>query len=101
MTKNKDIVQRTKPEIIKLIREKTHFNQAESKTALEAVLESIHDCLVKGESVNLRDFGKFYIWERPSRMGRNPKTGESVEVEAKKITKFAAGELLKNTVNGK
>lgn len=57
MTKNKDIVQRTKPEIVKLIREKTHFNQTESKMALEAVLASIQECLAKGETVNFRDFG--------------------------------------------
>lgn len=101
MTKNKNIVQRTKPEIVKLIREKTHFTQAESKMALDAVLASIHECLAKGETVNFRDFGRFYITERPARMGRNPKTGASMEVEARKITKFAAGEPLKDAVNGR
>jgi len=99
MAKNKDIIQRTKPEIVKLIREKTPFTQSEAKLALDAVLASIQDCLAKGETVKLVDFGRFYIYERPARMGRNPKTGESMEVAARKITKFAAGEPLKDAVN--
>ena len=69
--------------------------------ALEAVLASIQECLTKGETVNFRDFGRFYITERPAHMGRNPKTGESMEVTARKITKFAAGESLKDAVNGR
>ena len=62
---------------------------------------SIQECLTKGEAVNFRDFGKFYITERPAHIGRNPKTGESMKVEARKITKFAAGEPLKDAVNGR
>lgn len=101
MARNKDIIQRTKPEIVKLIREKTHCTQSEAKLALDAVLASIQECLTKGEAVNFRDFGKFYITERPAHIGRNPKTGESMKVEARKITKFAAGEPLKDAVNGR
>ena len=71
----------------------------EAKTALEAVLASIQQCLTKGEAVNFRDFSKFYITERPAHMGCNPKTSESMEVEARKIMKFAAGETLKDSVN--
>ena len=99
MAKNKDIVERIKPDIVRLIREKTNFTKAESKIALDAVLGSIQDCLAKGETVKLVDFGRFYITERPAHMGRNPKTGESMEVSARKITKFAAGEPLKDAVN--
>ena len=101
MAKDKNTIQRTKPEIVKLIREKTHFTQVEAKIALEAVLASIQDCLAKGETVNFRDFGKLYVVERPGRIGRNPKTGESMKVDARKITKFAAGEPLKDAVNGR
>ena len=99
MTKNKDIVQRTKPDIIKMIRQKTNFKKGESKIALEAVLESIQDCLAQGDAVNFWGFGKFFVYERPARMGRNPKTGESMKVDSRKIMKFAAGDLLKNTIN--
>ena len=99
MAKNKDTVERIKPDIVRLIREKTNFTKAESKIALEAVLASIQDCLAKGEAVKLVDFGRFYITERSAHMGRNPKTGESLEVSARKITKFAAGEPLKDAVN--
>ena len=101
MTKDKNIVQHTKPSLIKMIRQKTGFKKYESKLALEAVLESIQNCLAKGEVVNCIGFGKFYIYERPSRMGRNPKTGKSMAVESRKITKFAAGDLLKAAVNGR
>jgi len=101
MTKNKDVIQRTKPDLIKMIRQKSGFSKTESKIALEAVLESIRDCLAQGESINCIGFGKFHIYERPGRMGRNPKTGESMQVESRKITKFAAGDLLKNAVNGR
>ena len=99
MAKDKTIVQRIKPDIVKLIREKTNFTKAESKIALDAVLASIQDCLAKGEEVDFRNFGRFYITERHAHMGRNPKTGESLEVSARKITKFAAGEPLKDAVN--
>jgi len=101
MTKNKDIIQRTKPDLIKMIRQKTGFRQNESKIALEAVLDAIKECLVRGDAVNFWGFGKFHVFERPERIGRNPKTGESVEVEARKITKFSAGDLLKDAVNGR
>jgi len=99
MTKNKGVVQRVRADIIKMIRQKTRFTQSESKIALEAVLASIQDCLAKGEAVNLADFGKFHVTERSARIGRNPKTGESVNVGERKTTKFAAGNLLKNLIN--
>ena len=68
---------------------------------LEAVFDSIRESLVKGESVQCAGLGKFYVTERAARDGRNPKTGEMVQVGARKITKFAAADLLKNEVNGR
>ena len=99
MTKNKGVVQRTRSDLIKTIREKLGCSQTEAIVAIDAVLLSIQDYLIQGETVNLRGFGKFYISERSARTGRNPKTGQSVNVGERKTTKFAAGSLLKNLVN--
>ena len=101
MTKNKDIIQRAKPDIVKMIKQKTGMKQTKAKIALEAVLESIQDCLAKGESVGFLGFGSFSISERAARDGRNPQTGEKLKIPASKAVKFSAGKDLKEAVNAK
>jgi integration host factor subunit beta len=71
----------------------------ESETIVETIFESIIGALQKGEKIEIRGFGSFRTRERRGRVGRNPKTGEKVEVPAKKIPFFKPSKELKDFVN--
>ena len=73
--------------------------QKDMAIALDAFLESIKEELGKGGKVTLVGFGNFEVAERAARMGRNPLTGESIEIKASKAPKFKAGKALKDAVN--
>ncbi len=75
------------------------ISKASAGRALDATIKSIQDSLMKGESVSLVGFGTFYLAERAARSGRNPRTGESINIESAKIPKFRAGKGLKDAVN--
>ena len=66
--------------------------------AVEATLGTIKDALKKGERVHLVGFGSFSVKSRPARKGRNPQTGASIEIAAKKVPVFKAGGALKDAV---
>lgn len=80
-----------KSELVKAIAEKAGISQTVGKAALEATLGSISEALKKGESVQLIGFGTFSVSERGARQGKNPRTGEVIQIPAKKIAKFKAG----------
>ncbi|MDD5612949.1 MAG: HU family DNA-binding protein, partial [Gallionella sp.] len=67
--------------------------------ALDAAIDAIKAALQKGDEVNLVGFGSFGVDERAGRMGRNPRTGEAIEIKAAKVPKFRAGKGLKDAVN--
>lgn len=67
---------------------------------VDAVFEAVKDALVKGEKVAITGFGSFDVAERPARIGRNPATGEEIEIAATKTVKFKAGSALKDAVKG-
>lgn len=67
--------------------------------SVRIILDTIADHLAKGERVEIRDFGSFCVNERPARTGRNPRTGEKVEVPAKASVHFKAGKELRERVN--
>lgn len=69
-------------------------------TVIEAVLETIEGALKKGEEVRLVGFGNFYVSKRAAATGRNPRTGEEIDIKASRLPKFRAGKQLKETVNG-
>lgn len=68
--------------------------------AVKAVFNALHAVLAKGQPVNVSDFGKFDVRQTEARQGRNPKTGETVEIPPKAVVKFKPGKLLKESVNG-
>ena len=70
----------------------------EAQAAVDCVFSTIADALKKGDAVTLVGFGTFKTAERKARKGRNPQTGEEIEIRAKKIPKFVAGEGLKDAV---
>lgn len=83
-----------KSELVKAIAEKAGLSQAAGKAALEATIESIAGALKNGESVQLIGFGTFSVSERAARKGKNPATGEIIDIPAKKVAKFKAGKDL-------
>ena len=77
---------------------KATCTKAEAAKALDAVLEAIKKSLKKGEMVTLVGFGTFRVAKRSARHGRNPQTGKTIKIAAKKVPKFIAGKALKDSV---
>jgi DNA-binding protein HU-beta len=88
-----------KSELIEAIAESADLPKAGATRALDAVIDTITASLVSGDSVALLGFGTFTVKERSARTGRNPKTGEAIEIQASKIPSFKAGKSLKDAVN--
>lgn len=89
----------TKKEFINLYYEKGEFKtKVETEKAANAFLETIEDILVRGEEITFAGFGKFEVVKREARIGRNPRTGKEVKIEATKAPKFKAGRNLKEKV---
>ncbi|MCQ2194538.1 MAG: HU family DNA-binding protein [Paludibacteraceae bacterium] len=78
----------TKEGLLNSVISKTGLSSADSKKALQAVIESITDELKRGGSVQLIGFGTFSVDERAAREGRNPATGEKMQIPAKKVAKW-------------
>jgi integration host factor subunit beta len=78
-----------------------HLTQRHVERIVNTVFEEIIDALAKGDRVELRGFGAFSVKARDARTGRNPRTGEAVEVEDKKVPFFKTGKLLRDRLNGK
>ena len=90
-----------KTELIAAIAEKTELSRKDAEKALKAFTEVVEEELKKGEKIQLVGFGTFEVSERAAREGRNPQTGETMQIAASKSPKFKAGKALKDLVNGK
>lgn len=88
-----------KKELVKAIAEKLETTQKAAAEYLEAMLEVITEAMVAGEDVKISGFGTFSVTERAAREGRNPQTGETIQIAASKAPKFKAAKALKDTVN--
>ena len=88
-------------ELVKYIAENANVTQIESKATLEAMLKGITESLSKNDNVTLVGFGTFQVKDRAAREGRNPKTGETIQIKASKVPGFKAGKGLKDAVNKK
>lgn len=74
-------------------------SKAEAKAAVDSVFETITSALKKNEAVTLVGFGTFKVENRKARTGRNPQTGEMIDIKARKVPKFIPGKSLKEAVN--
>lgn len=88
-----------KKDLIKVAAAKSGLSEAQMKEALDAMLEVIGEALQAGERVQLTGFGTFNVSERKARTGRNPRTGEPIEIPARTVPTFKAGKGLKDAVN--
>ena len=89
-----------KNEFIDRVSEMAGMNKAEAARAVDAVFDAITEALRKGDDVRIVGFGTFSAAKRAAREGRNPRTGESVEVEEKWIPFFKTGKELRERLNG-
>ena len=87
-----------KSELIDAIAESTELSKVASGKALDAVIETIVKAVAKGDGVSLVGFGSFKAAARAAREGKNPKTGEKIEIAATTVPKFSAGATFKATV---
>ena len=88
----------TKKEIVLKIAEETDLKQTDVKTVVQKTFDHIIDALSKGQTIELRNFGVFKVKSRKPRMGRNPKTGESVPIPERKKVVFKPGMVMKKKV---
>ena len=88
----------TKTELINAVAEKAELSKKDAEKAVSAVLEGITDALISGEKVQLVGFGTFEVRDRAAREGKNPATGETIQIEATKFPSFKAGKALKDAV---
>ena len=80
--------------------QKTGMTKKAAAEAVSAIIDVIGEALAAGDDVKITGFGGFEVKERAARTGRNPKTGEAVEIPASKYVAFSAGSQLKDQVNG-
>ncbi|MGH1441232.1 MAG: HU family DNA-binding protein [Cellvibrionaceae bacterium] len=88
-----------KAELVDSIAASADIPKAAAGRALDAMIEAVEGALKKGDSVALVGFGTFSVKERAARTGRNPQTGQPIEIAAATIPSFKAGKALKDAVN--
>lgn len=87
-----------KTELVNNVAELTELTKKDASAAVDAVFESISSSLKSGDKVQIIGFGNFEVRERAARKGRNPQTGEEINISASKIPAFKPGKALKDTV---
>lgn len=90
----------TKSELVARIADlNPHLRLVDAEKIVDTVFDAISEALAKGDRVELRGFGAFSVKERDARVGRNPRTGESVQVHAKRLPFFKTGKALREKLN--
>jgi integration host factor subunit alpha len=90
----------TRADLCEAVYQQVGLSRTESAALVELVLREIADCLVRGETVKLSSFGSFVIRDKGERIGRNPKTGEEVPIEPRRVMVFKPSSILKHRING-
>jgi integration host factor subunit alpha len=89
----------TKAEIVETIYERVGFSKKESAELVETIFEVIKEALVEGEKVKFSGFGNFIVREKNARKGRNPQTGQEIQLAARRVLTFKPSLVLKNLLN--
>jgi DNA-binding protein HU-beta len=88
----------TKVELIEKISKEVSLSKADAGRALNTIIDNIVKALKKGEKLTLVGFGTFSVSKRKARIGRNPQTGATIKIAARKVPKFKAGKSFKDAV---
>jgi DNA-binding protein HU-beta len=90
----------TKNELAEQVAERTGTSASQARQAVDATIDVVSDELARGGEVALAGFGKFSVSHRAARQGRNPSTGQPIQISASKAAKFSAASALKKRLNG-
>ncbi|MEE4349255.1 MAG: integration host factor subunit alpha [Pacificimonas sp.] len=91
----------TRAELGDVVHEELGLSRSESVQLVETVLDQVSDALVRGENVKVSSFGSFILRDKNRRMGRNPKTGEEVPIEPRRVLTFRPSQIMRDKINGK
>lgn len=89
----------TRADLANAVYQRVKISRAESAELLDQMLEEIVNALERGESVRISSFGAFEVRVKKERVGRNPKTGEEVPIEARRVISFKPSDVLKRYIN--
>ena len=89
----------TKADIVEALHQKIGFSKKEAADLVELVFDTLKDTLAKGDKIKISGFGNFVIREKRSRVGRNPQTGQSIEISARRVLTFRPSQVLRAEVN--
>jgi DNA-binding protein HU-beta len=89
----------TKVDLVEGLSNKLGMPKIEAEQAVDSLINHITDALKQGDRVNISGFGTFAVSKREARTGRNPKTGEAIEISASRAAKFKPGKQLKDSLN--
>ncbi|HEY0429312.1 MAG TPA: HU family DNA-binding protein [Pyrinomonadaceae bacterium] len=89
----------TKADLVERVANEAEMTKKDAEQLVEIIFDSIISTLNKGEKIELRGFGSFRVRQRNARQGRNPKTGASVKIPAKRVAYFKPGKELKEIIN--
>jgi len=90
----------TKADLVEKIYMKTGFSKKESAEIVETVFDIIKTTLEDGEKIKIAGFGNFVVKDKATRRGRNPQTGEEIEISSRRILTFKPSQVLKTSING-
>ena len=88
-----------KTQLIEAVAAKTELTKKDAEAAVNAAIAAVVEALKAGDKVQLMGFGTFEVKERAARTGRNPQTGEAIEIAASKAPAFSAGKAFKDAIN--
>jgi DNA-binding protein HU-beta len=89
-----------KTELVEQIADKAEVSKKDAKAMVDAFTDVVGEVLNSGDTIQLPGFGSFKVSDRAARQGRNPKTGETIQIAASRLPSFKAGKALKEKVNG-
>lgn len=90
----------TKADLIENVYNRTGYSKKESAELVESVFDIIKDTLEAGEKIKIAGFGNFEVKDKANRRGRNPQTGEEIEISSRRILSFKPSQVLKASING-
>ena len=90
----------TRADLTEAVFEQVGLSRSESASLVESVLGSISDQLVAGDNVKISSFGSFLVRDKNGRIGRNPKTGEEVPIDPRRVLVFRPSQVMKSRING-
>ena len=91
----------TRAELGDEVHDQIGLSRSESVQLVETVLDKVADALVRGENVKISSFGSFVLRDKNRRIGRNPKTGEEVPIEPRRVLTFRPSQIVRDQINGK